>query len=55
LCWKDIRENRYVLEFLLSDEQKIKTMDVFAFLGEPNERVVIIKNMLEELKRKNSF
>ena len=53
LCWRDIRENRYVLEFLLSDEEEIKTMDVFAFLGEPNERVSIIKNMLKELKRKN--
>lgn len=47
--WQDIAKNKYVLKFLLSDEEKIKTMSNFAFLGSPDERVAIFKNLLKQL------
>ena len=49
LKWKDIRKNKYVLEYLLSDEKKLRTMSNFKFIGKPDEVVDCIKSMLKEL------
>ena len=50
LKWKDIKENKYVLEYLLSIEEKVKTMDNFAFMGSPDQRIDAFKYMLRKIK-----
>ena len=37
-------------EYLLSDEEKIKTMPNFAFMGDPEQRVQLIKSDLQRLE-----
>ncbi len=49
LKWRDIRKNKYVLEYLLSDEEKLRTMSNFKFMGTPDDVVAGIKSMLKEL------
>jgi hypothetical protein len=49
LKWGDIRKNKYVLEYLLSDEEKLRTMSNFKFMGKPDDVVAGIKRMLKEL------
>ncbi len=49
LKWRDIRKNKYVLEYLLSDEEKLRTMSNFKFMGTPDDVVAGIKRMLKEL------
>lgn len=53
LKWEDIRGNRYVLEYLLVNEDMVRTMDNFKFMGDPDTRVDGIKAMLKELKERN--
>lgn len=48
-CWRDIIENKYLLEYLLSDEEKVRTMKNFAFMGSPDERVEGFKSFLKKL------
>ncbi len=47
---QDTRCNKYVLKYLLSDEEKIKTMPNFAFMGDPEQRVQLIKSDLQRLE-----
>lgn len=49
--WRDIRENKYLLEYLLSDEEKVRTMPNFAFMGSPDDRVAGLKNFLKRLEK----
>ena len=46
---RDTRWNKYVLRYLLSDEEKVKTMSNFAFMGNPEERVQMMKADLKRL------
>lgn len=50
LKWRDIRENRYLLKYLLSKEEQLRTMPNFRFMGTPDQVVEGIKKMLEKLK-----
>ena len=47
---RDTRWNKYVLRYLLSDEEKIKTMSNFAFMGDPEKRVQLMKADLKRLE-----
>ncbi len=47
---RDTRWNIYVLRYLLSDEEKIKTMSNFAFMGDPEQRIQLIKSDLQRLE-----
>lgn len=49
LKWRDIRKNKYVLEYLLSNEAQLRTMSNFKFMGKPDDVVAGIKRMLKEL------
>lgn len=49
LKWSDVCKNKYVLEYLLSDEEKLRSMSNFRFIGKPEEVVDCIKSMLKEL------
>ena len=51
--WKDVRENRYVLEYLLSNENMVRSMDNFKFMGSPETRVKAIKEMLKKVTKSN--
>ncbi len=42
-------KNRYALEYLLSDKEKIKTMSNFNFMGNQDERIIELEKQLEEL------
>lgn len=53
LMWKDVRENRYVLEYLLSNENMVRSMDNFKFMGSPETRVKAIKEMLKKVTKSN--
>lgn len=53
LMWKDVRENRYVLEYLLSNENMVHSMDNFKFMGSPETRVKAIKEMLKKVTKSN--
>ena len=47
---RDTRWNKYVLRYLLSDEEKIKTMSNFAFMGDPEKRVQLMKAYLQHIE-----
>lgn len=49
LKWEDIRSNRYVLSYLLSNEELVKAKDNFAFMGPPQQRIAALKQMLKKL------
>lgn len=49
LKWKDICKNKYLLQYLLSDEDKLRTMSNFAFLRKNGDVVEIFKKMLGDL------
>ena len=53
LMWKDVRENRYVLEYLLSNENMVRSMENFKFMGSPETRVKAIKEMLKKVTKSN--
>ena len=46
----DTRWNIHVLKYLLSDEEKLKTMKNFAFMGPPDIRVALLKQDLQKLE-----
>lgn len=48
-CINDTRKNKYALEYLLSNEDKVRSMSNFNFMGDADERMVIIKSDLEKL------
>ncbi len=50
MCFQDARWNKYILRFLLSDEEKVKTMPNFAFMGDPEQRIQQIKSDLQRLE-----
>lgn len=47
---RDTRRNKYVLRYLLSNEEKIKTMPNFAFMGDPEKRVQLMKDDLKRIE-----
>ena len=49
LKWRDIRKNKYVLKYLLSNQEKLRTIDNFKFIGSPDQVVNCFKTMLKEL------
>ncbi|HML99891.1 MAG TPA: DUF4238 domain-containing protein [Bacilli bacterium] len=51
-CINDTRNNRYALEYLLSNEDKVRKMSNFSFMGSPNERIKLIKRDLNRVKNK---
>ena len=51
-CFRDTKRNKYVLKFLLSDEEKVKTMPNFAFMGNPEQRIKLLKSDLERLEKR---
>lgn len=51
MCINDTRNNIYALEFLLSSEDKFRTMSNFDFMGSPDERVALVKSDIERLKK----
>ena len=53
LKWRDICKNKYVLEYLLTNEYKLRTMSNFRFMGNPDQVVNEIKYMLKELRRRD--
>ena len=48
-AWGDIEGNKHLLEYLLSQEEMVRTHDCFNFMGTPNERIYYLKNCLKEL------
>lgn len=40
---QDIKKNKYLISYLLSNEEMVKTMSNFDFMGPPNERIKILK------------
>lgn len=52
MCMDDTRNNIYALEYLISSEDKVRTMNNFNFMGTPDERIEIIKNDIRRLKEK---
>lgn len=52
---QDTKFNKYVLKFLLSDEEKVKTMPNFAFMGDPEKRVQMIKNDLKFIENQENL
>ena len=47
--WRDIIENRYLLEHLLSQEEMVRTHDSYGVMGTPDERMDFLRNCLSEL------
>lgn len=45
---QDIKKNKYLISYLLSNEEMVKTMSNFDFMGPPNERIKILKNDLKK-------
>jgi hypothetical protein len=52
MCMDDTRNNIYALEYLLSSEEKVRTMKNFDFMGSPDERIDSIKKDINRLKKK---
>jgi len=50
-AWRDIRENKYVLKYLLSNKEMIKTMSNFDFMGSPEQRVKAFELFFYELEK----
>jgi hypothetical protein len=42
-AWRDIRQNKYALKYLLDNEEMVKTMKNFAFMGDPDSRIAFFK------------
>jgi len=47
-AWRDIINNQYLLEYLLSHEEMVRTESRFDILGTPDERVDFLRNCLNE-------
>lgn len=49
---RDTRGNQYLLRYLLFDEEKVKTMSNFAFMGDPEKRIQLMKADLKHIENK---
>ena len=50
ISMNDTRGNKYILRYLLSNEENVKTMSNFAFIGDPEQRIQLIKSDLQRLE-----
>ena len=48
--WRDIIENQYVLSYLLSRQEMVRTMPNFSFMGSPEERIKELKACLKKIQ-----
>lgn len=50
MCINDTRHNLYALEYLLANENWVRSTKNFSFMGTPDERIRKIKQDIERLK-----
>lgn len=48
MAMQDIKQNKYLISYLLSNEEVVKTMNNFSFMGPPDKRIDILKNDLKK-------
>lgn len=50
MAMNDVRKNKYLLKYLLSNEEYVCSMKNFEFIGSPEERIKLLKSDLKKLE-----